>query len=184
MSSDSLVRRARGTKPVTGMDGEAKVRAYPTPHEAELAAAHLRSLGIDARLDNQMLVGMNPLWDTALGGVKVLVPNEQLRRAKRALAKLDARLAVRGDEEDEDDDLRSSTDEGDAVAARAFRSAILGLFVCPLGMHVYALWLLGSSRAELSERGRRRAFWAKLVSWVAIAAVAITVLASTGAGRR
>lgn len=158
------------------MDGETKVRAYHAPHEAALAAAHLQSIGIDARVDNQLLVGMNPLWDTALGGVRVMVPTRQLKRARRALARLDAELADR--DEDEDDDLRSPDDEGDAIAARAFRSSVLGIFFCPVGMHLYSFWLLSDHALKLSPRGRKYSLWAKIVNGIVIGAAAVAVLAA------
>jgi hypothetical protein len=132
-------------------DEERSVRTYDAPHEAELAAAHLRSIGIDARVHNDLLAGMNPLWGYALGGIQVVVPARKLKRARRALEKLE----MPKKEADPDDDLRSPSDEDDATAARAFRAAILGIFFCPVGAHVYSLWLIAQTGKKASARGRR-----------------------------
>lgn len=166
------------------MDGEVKVGAYHTPHEAELAAMHLRSRGIDARVENAVLVGMNPLWDTALGGVRLMVPEHQAKRAQRVLAKFDAEPENREEPPESsrpEDDPRSPTDAGDAVAARAFRAAILGIFFCPVGFHVYALWLAANAGETLSARGLRMRLWARLVSAVVIAAGLLAILSAAGA---
>jgi hypothetical protein len=152
------------------VDGEEKVGTFHTPHDAELAALHLRKRGIEARVDEaHVVVGMNPLWDPAIGGVRLLVKESDCPRAKRLLAKYQRRLAKRKDPE-----LYSETYEGDATAARAFRAAVLGFFCAPVALHLYSLSLVLQTKSKpLSKAGQRNRKAALWVNWLTIAAAAL-----------
>ena len=104
------------------MDGEVVVGRYSAPHEAELAAAYLRSREIAARIDENLVVGMNPLLDLAVGGVRVYVPEASATRASRLLAKLArAPRAPRDHQRDEGEGREpgDATDLGDVTASQA-----------------------------------------------------------------
>ena len=147
------------------MDGEETVGTFHTPHEAELARLHLEERGIQARVDERnIVVGMNPLWDPALGGVKLLVPAPEYPRAKRLLAKFQRRLAKQRDPE-----LYTESHDSDATAARAFRAAVLGFFCASVLLHVYSLFLLSGIKGKpLSKTGQRNRKAALIVNWATI----------------
>jgi DNA-directed RNA polymerase subunit RPC12/RpoP len=62
------------------------VRAYSLPLEAEMACSALRAAGIEARLADDHVVGVNWLWSNAVGGVKVLVSPQDAAAAEEVLA--------------------------------------------------------------------------------------------------
>ncbi|QDU57155.1 putative signal transducing protein [Aeoliella mucimassa] len=62
-----------------------KLTSYSTIAEAQLCQAVLQQEGIDCFLENEASVGVNWLWSNALGGVKLLVPHEQLEAATTLL---------------------------------------------------------------------------------------------------
>lgn len=78
-----------GGKALIGLfqdSGLVVVRAYSLSLEAEMACSALRAAGIDARLADDHIVGVNWLWSNAVGGVKVLVSHEDAAAAEAVLA--------------------------------------------------------------------------------------------------
>lgn len=129
------------------MDGEIVVRRYDAPHEAELAASYLREHGLSARVDNDLLVGMNPLWGTALGGVHLLVPEEDATLATELLDRLDVAPS---------EDRRARSPTPDDAARRALIAATLGSIALPGLANLYSLAVaLPLAQEALSPRGRR-----------------------------
>ncbi len=153
------------------MDGEIVVRKYDSALEAELAANYLREHGFSARVDNDVLVGMNPLWGMALGGVRLYVREHQAEAAAKLLVELaTSRPAV----EDDDEDLEASPDpyrtrageekrredalvkEDDRAANRALTAAFVGIFLLPVVAHLYSLKIaIPLATRKLSPRAQR-----------------------------
>src|SRR5687767_4121383 len=113
---------------------ETVVGSFGTPLEAELAAMMLRSRGIEARLQDQELVGAALHLSPALGGVKVVVGMLYADTARELL-----------------DEYRCSAASGceplhrdptEAEIGRAFRLSIIGLMLLPLVLHIYSAYLL------------------------------------------
>ena len=162
---------------VESMDAERVVGRYDAPHEAELAAAYLRSHGIGARVEDNLLAGMNPLWGLALGGIRLFVSEETAEQAHRLLADLDQRSSVSADAENERVDVTTGEEnelarayllyesgpgedrasgEGDERARRVLAAGLVGSFLLPGVLNAIALgWALTLSAGELSRRGRR-----------------------------
>ena len=142
---------------------------FHTPDDAGLAERHLRKKGIESRIDEgNVVVGMTPLWDPALGAVRLLVSKTDHPRAKRLIEKFKRRLAKQRDPE-----LYTETHEPDAVAARAFRAAVLGFFCAPVALHIYSLILLSELRMQpLSKAGERNRRAALIVNWTTLAGAA------------
>lgn len=158
------------------VDAEVVIRKFDAPHEAELAACYLREHGIRARVDNDVLAGMNPLLSVALGGIRLHVPTEKARRAEALLNEL-ANAPVEYDDEDADImpepglvasprsmagpyrsplQHRRSSREADATARRSLAAAVLGIFLLPVLAQAYSLWIaLRVPSADLSARGKR-----------------------------
>src|SRR5688572_710269 len=124
------------------MDDEVVLRTYETPLDAELAANYLRTNGVDARIDNDVLQGMNPILSPALGGVRLHVRAEQAETAERLLQRVKVR--------------RKKLNEADRDAGRAAAASLLGYTLLPVVGVLYSTWkLLGIKRQRLNARGRR-----------------------------
>jgi hypothetical protein len=65
-----------------------EVARYLVPIDATLAQGCLQASGIPAVLADDQLVQTNLLWAPALGGVRVLVPQEYIQQAEAALQAL------------------------------------------------------------------------------------------------
>jgi hypothetical protein len=147
---------------------EVVVATFDAPHEAALALAYLESEDIEGRLQDDTLIGMAQLYSIALGGVKLWVDIEDAPDAKRLLDGYRVKPRSR---------KKRKHERADAVAKRAFRAAIIGLFVCPVGLHLYALWLLSTQLSgKLTTTGKRHAFGAHLISWSVLALCAWALL--------
>lgn len=152
------------------MDDEEMIRRFDAPHEAELAAAYLREQGFSARIDNDVLTAMNPLWSTALGGIRLYVPK---RDASSALAALEEMEKVVISEQEE---TASGARADDDTARRAASAAMVGLFFCPGVFHVWALMLVSRlDVANLSAKGRRHRQVAQALSLVVLSLVVFLI---------
>ena len=58
--------------------------------EAHLAKSYLYQNGIEAHLNDEHMVSINPLYANALGGVKLLVPSEQQEEAEKLLNEINS----------------------------------------------------------------------------------------------
>lgn len=149
--------------------------SFPTPHEAHLAANALGAVEIPVRIVDEATVGLMPHLESALGGVKLFVRESDVDDAARIL-RGDADLADQPYREAAPDDSIVELLEQDPEAAqqeaiaeevcsRAFRASIVGLFLCPIVLHVYSTILLlqvSGTGEHLSARsaGRARMAWA------------------------
>ncbi|MFN3536638.1 MAG: putative signal transducing protein [Brevundimonas sp.] len=91
-------------------------------HEAELAAALLRSAGIRAEVADHHLIGMDPLMQRAVGGLRVMAPDDEAADARAILARVQAGELV----SDVPDDLPSA-----AGAPGRDASLALGVLAAP-----------------------------------------------------
>ncbi len=139
------------------------VGTFDTPHEAELARVFLESRDIETWLKDDTLVGMAQLYSAALGGVKVLTDIEDAEEAQKLLVQYRRKNGRR---------RKRRGERADNVAKRAFRAAIIGVFLCPGGLHVYTLFLLTTLDSKrLSKSGKRNAIGAGAISIAVIAAL-------------
>ena len=67
------------------MDKLTVVARFSFPHEAQIARASIESAGIPATIADEHTISIQWLYSNALGGVKVLVPEEHLEVAKSIL---------------------------------------------------------------------------------------------------
>jgi hypothetical protein len=77
-----------------------EVARYLAPMEARLAQGCLEASGIPAVLADDQLVQANMLWAPALGGVRVLVPQDFVQQAEAVLAALQRGEFELGDDAD------------------------------------------------------------------------------------
>jgi Putative prokaryotic signal transducing protein len=66
-------------------EGPLVVATFPLPTEAEMARELLERNGIEAILRDAGFLGVHPWLSNAVGGVKVVVPAEDARRAREIL---------------------------------------------------------------------------------------------------
>lgn len=163
------------------MHAEARVDSYTMPLDAELAKAFLESHDIPVRLEGDVLVGSAHAIGPALGGIGLIVEEQDEARARALLDGYHHALRRRRvRHEDIDDDNDDGIDEGvatddfddtdnpsedspDDMAARAWGSTLLAFVLLPVVMHLYSVALL--LRVEyglLSSEGRKR-YW---TAWV------------------
>jgi hypothetical protein len=149
------------------MNAEVVVRKFDAPHEAELAACYLREHGVRARIENDVLANMNPLWGMALGGVRLIVRERDVEEAVQLLDVLAKPLPA---SEVVTDPARAS----DNAARRAMAAAVIGTFILPVVSHLYSLSIaLPLSAARLSPKGRRNRTVAIVVDALALALCAL-----------
>jgi Putative prokaryotic signal transducing protein len=161
-------------------DSLVAVSSFWSVPEAYVARNQLEAAGIRVVLQGEE--GASTLG-MGIGGVKILVRSQDVKRALSVLAETSADLekALEGDvweegshDEDRramelqpDDDLPEDSEEsdqlltpGDHSADRAHRFAYMGVLVFPILTHLYSAWLLWKLRRtgqELTRAGERAA---------------------------
>ncbi len=161
------------------------VATFSTPVEAELARNRLEERGIAAVVVDAETVGMVWHMGGALGGVKVQVAESDAAQARAVLASRAGRAALAADSDygigdrpgrlrhnpakidEEEDEEQVAEDSSDAIAGRAWRSAVIGLLLLPPLLHFYSAWLLFQlpwAQGRLSPAGRRHVFLAAAVN--------------------
>lgn len=137
------------------------VATFATPEQAHIACNALREIGLPARLDDDVVVGFAWHLGTALGGVKVKVPEEHAAAAREFLGDDDDNeVALDGDDPPLDEELTSVDDSAQEeedehpsptaaqLTDRAFRAAVIGLLVCQGFLQAYSLWNLLKAAAR------------------------------------
>ena len=85
-----------------------EVARFSTLTEGEVAAALLRSRGIDVRLPERNTLTIYPFWGGAFGGVRLLAPQDQIVAARALMARVRAGELV----DDDGDDWRLDATPG------------------------------------------------------------------------
>ncbi len=174
-------------------DSWVTVAAFYSVGEAELVRNRLEEEGIPAHLSDTESVTMVPLWAAAIGGVKLLVAEEDAGRAEAILRRVKQRggsgrrrddygleenitanpekVRVPTDEEPLDEDEDEDEEEAvldspkDVIARRAWLAAVFGL-LCPGVLHIVSILMLLDIReapGKLTPMGRRWALAALLL---------------------
>lgn len=119
---------------------ELEVARFSSLPEAEAVAALLRTHGIAARLPDSQTLGAAAYMQTALGGVRVVVPDYQVMEARELVRRARAGEFAEALDEDDVDDVGDA--HGPRGALTAFRSwarlIVVVLFAAPLAMCVAA----------------------------------------------
>src|SRR4029453_7516835 len=140
------------------------VASFDNPLLANIAKGRLEAEGIAAFLHNERTIEMQWLWANASGGIGLLVSPADAERARIILAEPAGRDAPA-----DGDDVAESPEEVEELldrpnlreldAARAIKSAVLGILFCPL--QLYTAWLLFMV-AMADEPLRPRYYWYSL----------------------
>jgi hypothetical protein len=169
------------------------IATFDLAGKARLALNVLEAAGIKAVLSDEALVSMDWLLSTAVGGIKLQVWEADAERAvgllEEALAPgepLAEGEDVPGEEEFDETGTRDrvESDRADTAAVppttpddapapvgreqhahRAFFAAVVGVvFPLLLFFSIYSLLMVWWDEGELSEKGRRRAWWAVAIT--------------------
>jgi len=161
------------------------VATFVTPVEADLVRNALAEEGIESYLEGEWTAGM--LWhlSNAIGGVKLQVAAADVARAKAILTEIEPEGKLPADDEEAPptEEEVSPTSRGDATAARAWRAAVIGLFVCPPFLQVYSLFVLTSlawAGLPLSDRGKRSFYLALAIDVVVVAVACLFIRSVSG----
>jgi len=151
------------------MDGEVVLRKYVAAHEAELSANYLREHEIRARVDNDVLVNLDPFYSDVFGGGRLHVRKGDAERADGLLLELEAATKAARAE-------RDPTTVADRTAERALVGSMLGILL-PVITNLFSLWLaLSVDWDALSPKGRRQMVVSVVIN-VAMLAIAGLVVA-------
>jgi Putative prokaryotic signal transducing protein len=150
------------------------VATFDSPVTAELAHNYLAEHGLHPLLQNEGTMAVFSSMSNLVGGVKLLVPDDEEMAAKDLLANLpkleddpDSSEAIvpAGLRVDADPDSLAETTV-DADCRRAFRTMVLGLIPPLWPVQLYGLYLLtqiGKSGERLSPRYRWTPLWCILL---------------------
>lgn len=147
------------------------IATFSSPPEAEIAKGKLEAEGVEAFIPDTAASSILALAQPAMGGIRLQVAVSDAERARDILeGEEDSEHPYRSSasEHPHEEEVLSKAEQAqaafDAVATRAFRAAVVGIFLCPGPLQLYAIVkLVGlGSAAKLSASGRR-AYWA---AWV------------------
>jgi Putative prokaryotic signal transducing protein len=152
------------------------VASFWNTAEAQLAKNRLDEHGIRAFLSGEA-VGMLLYYTNAVGGVKLLVEEKDAEEARSLLTEhadsTELNQSARDEAAEAQPDIADESEESDDVAPtnreeaadRAFRGAIIGLFLLPLQLYVFWLLLrIFASDQTLAGKHRTRAIVAALIN--------------------
>lgn len=134
--------------------------------EAEVIRSFLLSHGIEVLIPDEHTARNMHHLTPMLGFVRLQVREEDLAKAQESLKKMRITIA-----EEHNAEPYASTEDGDAWAIRASRTAIFGLMMVPLILNLYSVMvMLGCWRkgVTLSSKGRRHLFVAAIFNAMAI----------------
>jgi hypothetical protein len=166
--------------------------------EAQFVANRLKEAGIEAAIADDNVVSMDFLFGNAVGWIKVQVREQDIARAKEILdtepppvdeAEIPWEQPPEEDDQDADDEatpeersrkiaertapveLDPSAVETEQMVSRAYRMAIIGLFLCPPILNLFSVYLLNKAdknRVNFTELAVRRSYIAFLTNILSI----------------
>ena len=122
---------------------------FHSSQEASIARSRLDADGIRSELSGEAMAGWFWHFGSAIGGVGLLVNEEDVQRASDILGESDAisdtpDIDFGDDSTDERDDVDARQLPGDLI--RAWRASIIGIFLLPPILNLYSMWLLLRNR--------------------------------------
>ncbi len=150
------------------MSAHIKIASFGTNHETELARLYLDENGFDVRIEDDLLMSAALPWETAFGGIKLLVPMDQAEEASALIEELRVQAKQNGRLE-----LPAN------AVSRAFRIAVLGLFICPGPAHLWSLaMVLNTESRDLAAESLRTRRMTLAIDVIVIGAVLALLLAA------
>lgn len=134
--------------------------------EAEVIRSFLQSHDIEVFIPDEHTARTMHHLTPMLGFVRIQVRKDDLSAAQDELKKMRITIA-----EEHQAEPYSHTEDGDAMAIRASRSAIFGLIMVPLVLNLYSIaviWECWRKKATLSAKGKRHLFVAAVFNALAV----------------
>src|ERR1041384_4827509 len=125
-----------------GDRGLVVVASFTGMDEAMVARAMLESEGIETFTRNEHLVAIAWQLSQATGGVSLEVSSDDAERARKLLGSDAMAIPEEAAGESASEDDGPAAGPGDALAERAWKSALLGFFLLPPLLHFWSFWLL------------------------------------------
>ncbi len=158
------------------------ITAFDMPIEAHLAKNLLETNGLNAVLVDEFTIGVAWHLSNALGGIKLQVAETDFEGAiavleeQKKVTALDAYTPLTSpakiEKNEGEIETISVTEElnGDKLANRALRAALLGFFILPI-LHLYSLLLIGRlrfSKQKISQHGHKVALFVGILDLVVL----------------
>ena len=118
---------------------------FPSSAEASIVRCRLEVEGIRAKLDGEAMASWFWHLGTAIGGVRLLVNEDDVDRALEILKSntpIDDTGEIDFGDESRDDVSDSEGSELPEALVRAWRASLIGFVLLPPLLHVYSTWLL------------------------------------------
>ena len=134
--------------------------------EAEVIRSFLQSQNIEVMIPDEHTARTMHHLTPMLGFVRIQVRENDVAAAQEVLKKMRITIA-----EEHQAEPYAHTEEGDALALRASRTAIFGLIMVPLILNLYSVTVIGEcwkKELALSAKGKRHLFVAATFNAVAI----------------
>lgn len=134
--------------------------------EAEVIRSFLQSQGIEVLIPDEHTARTMHYLTPMLGFVRIQVQEHNVAAAQDALKKMRITIA-----EEHQPEPYPTTEQADALALRASRTAIFGVMMVPLVLNLYSvfvMWECLSSKATFSAKGRRHFIVAFIFNFIGI----------------
>ena len=119
---------------------------YPSSMEASLARSHLEAEGIRAELDGEGAANWLSFIGSAIGGVRILVNDNDVHRASEILKSIGSVETAPdtdfGDDSEGDEGTNSERSDLPEDLTRAWRASLIGIILFPPLLNIYSAWLL------------------------------------------
>ncbi|MBI1916039.1 MAG: DUF2007 domain-containing protein [Planctomycetes bacterium] len=162
------------------------VETFSDQFQAELARQRLEQAGIPTYLNGEATTGAFVGLGRSFSTIKLEVREEDLERARELLAKPppgmppDVPGVSTGPEDQDEVEPEPDPDSTEALTARAWRAAVLGMLLFPPCLHVYSLWLIARVAArpdDISPEGTLKMYAALVLDGLILVAAAFIVRA-------
>lgn len=112
------------------------IASFSQPIEAHLARAKLESEGITCMIGDENLIRVDPFLSNAIGGVKIMVPQWEVERAKDALRPQPQLVVVANDNDPPDGEMICPRCRSYDVYYRRYSRRISSIFILLFGFMI------------------------------------------------
>ena len=121
-----------------------EIARFQSAAYAGLARILLEEAGIAARLDGEAMASWFCYFGSSIGGVRLLVSEEDAHRASEVLsakATIDDDAMIDFGDDSPEDEQQSESEQAEELT-RALRASIIGIFLLPPLLNIYSMYLI------------------------------------------
>jgi hypothetical protein len=118
---------------------------FPSSTEASIVRGRLDAEGIRSELDGEAMAGWFWYFGSAVGGVRVLVAEDDVDRAVEVLrfeVSIDTAEDIDFGDESDHNECESERSEIPEALTRAWRASLIGFLLLPPLLNLYSTWIL------------------------------------------